>query len=91
VGNGLRFCPVYGHAEGKSQHAPSQRSPQDGCFHSHPVLSDPGNSCQIAVKRQASNRKRKIRIYKAVKLDVVFYGEFHDGDFNWFDLAHRGK
>lgn len=30
-------------------------------------------------------------MFEPAKFDVVFYREFHNGDFNWFDLVYRGK
>jgi 2-polyprenyl-3-methyl-5-hydroxy-6-metoxy-1,4-benzoquinol methylase len=32
-----------------------------------------------------------LRMLAPAKFDVVLYQEFHNGDFNWFDLLYRGK
>jgi len=32
-----------------------------------------------------------LSMFEPAKFDVVFYREFHNGDFNWFDLAYRGQ
>jgi len=31
-----------------------------------------------------------LSMFAPAKFDVVLYQEFHDGDFNWFDLLYRG-
>ena len=32
-----------------------------------------------------------LSMFEPAKFDVVFYREFHNGDFNWFDLVYRGQ
>jgi 2-polyprenyl-3-methyl-5-hydroxy-6-metoxy-1,4-benzoquinol methylase len=32
-----------------------------------------------------------LRMFEPAKFDVVLYQEFHNSDFNWFDLLYRGK
>jgi 2-polyprenyl-3-methyl-5-hydroxy-6-metoxy-1,4-benzoquinol methylase len=32
-----------------------------------------------------------LSMFEPAKFDVLLYHEFHDGDFNWFDLVYRGK
>ena len=32
-----------------------------------------------------------LSMFEPAKFDVVLYHEFHNGDFNWFDLLYRGK
>jgi len=31
-----------------------------------------------------------LKLHEPAKFDVVLYQEFHNGDFNWFDLLYRG-
>jgi SAM-dependent methyltransferase len=32
-----------------------------------------------------------LKMFAPAKFDVILYQEFHNGDFNWFDLLYRGK
>jgi 2-polyprenyl-3-methyl-5-hydroxy-6-metoxy-1,4-benzoquinol methylase len=32
-----------------------------------------------------------LKQFEPAKFDVVLYQEFHNGDFNWFDLVYRGR
>lgn len=37
------------------------------------------------------NLEKLLGMFAPAKFDVVLYQEFHNGDFNWFDLLYRGS
>jgi 2-polyprenyl-3-methyl-5-hydroxy-6-metoxy-1,4-benzoquinol methylase len=59
--------------------------------HGRPGFDEWGAKLEHSPWEEWYDVPKLLSMFEPAKFDVVLYHEFHNGDFNWFDLLYRGK
>jgi len=59
--------------------------------HGRPSFSNWGHQLERSPWEEWYDVPKLLSMFEPAKFDVVLYHEFHNGQFNWFDLLYRGK
>ena len=59
--------------------------------HGSPTFDKWGQMLERSPWEEWYDVPKLLSMFEPAKFDVVLYHEFHNGDFNWFDLLYRGK
>jgi 2-polyprenyl-3-methyl-5-hydroxy-6-metoxy-1,4-benzoquinol methylase len=59
--------------------------------HGSPTFDKWGQMLERSPWEEWYDVPKLLSMFEPAKFDVVLYHEFHNGDFNWFDLLYRGQ